>query len=486
MISDFKKISILLVEDEEFDVRRVRNTIKPFADRILIEDIVADGTSALALIQSHPDQYDVIIMDYQIAGGVSGEDLIRAIKRQSPAVQIIVITKMTINITDFSFANRLIEAGAMWYCTKYPGDIEEYIYQPTDFILNIFNAMQKKQLELEKQDSLRSLDHKINEILAGKELIGQSPKILKLKELINNYANHDTSVLINGYSGTGKELVANRIHYLSSRRNEKFVPINCGSLPSQLIESELFGYEKGAFTGANTNKLGLFEVANNGTVFLDEISELPADAQVKLLRFLQEGEIDKIGRTKNIKVNVRIIAATNKDLLEEIKQKRFREDLYYRLNVATITVPSLFERRDDIEEITQYFLKSYAQQMNVGIPQLTDDTFDLMRQFEWPGNIRQLQNVVQRYLLSGLEVINAEDAIEFLGINKKTDNTDRSNNEISNQFDRVASLKEMEREFRLKYFQFVREKTSSDSEAARLMGLAPPNYYRMCKELGLK
>ena len=486
MISDFKKISILLIEDEEFDVRRVRNTIKPFADRILIEDIVADGTSALALIQSHPDQYDVIIMDYQIAGGVSGEDLILAIKRQSPAVQIIVITKMTINITDFSFANRLIEAGAMWYCTKYPGDIEEYIYQPTDFILNIFNAMQKKQLELEKQDNLRSLDHKIGEILAGKELIGQSPNILRLKELIKNYANHDTSVLITGYSGTGKELVANRIHYLSSRRNEKFVPINCGSLPSQLIESELFGYEKGAFTGANTNKLGLFEVANNGTVFLDEVSELPADAQVKLLRFLQEGEIDKIGRTKNIKVNVRIISATNKNLLEEIKQKRFREDLYYRLNVATITVPSLFDRSDDIEEITQYFLKRYAQQMNVEIPQLTEDTIELMRQFEWPGNIRQLQNVVQRYLLSGLEIIKAEDAIEFLGINKKTDKTDPSNIEISDQFDRIASLKEMEREFRLKYFQFVRKKTSSDSEAARLLGLAPPNYYRMCKELGLK
>lgn len=486
MISEYQNISILLIEDEDFDVRRVKNTLKPFLDRITITDIVADGGSALSLIQKQPDVYDVVIMDYQIAGGISGEDLIKAIKRHAPCLQIIVITKMTINITDFSFANRLIEAGAMWYCTKYPGDIEEYIYQPTDFILNIFNAMQKNRLEKEKIDSERNLDQKISDILQEKVIIGNSTQAILLKEVITKVSKHDTPVLISGESGTGKELVANHIHYLSDRKNKKLVTINCGSIPSQLIESELFGYEKGAFTGANKNKAGLFEIADQGSVFLDEVSELPLEAQVKLLRFLQNGEIDKIGRTQKIKVDVRIIAATNKNLQEQINKKAFREDLFYRLNVATVRVPELKERGEDLTLLTNYFLEKFSSQMNISKPEITPQTFDLLGKYDWPGNVRQLQNVVQRFLLSGQPVIDEGSLPDFLGIST-TPAADSSFDINSFQtMNEVLTLRQMEKEFRLKYFEFVRSKTNSDAEAARKLGLAPPNYYRMCKELGLK
>ena len=314
-------VKILLIEDEAFDVRRIRNTLKPFEDQIHICDVTSDGHSALSLIGQKKNQYDVVIMDFQIAGNLTGETLIRKIKEIDPAIQIIVVTKMTVHITDFDFANKLIEAGAIWYCTKYPGDIEDFIYQPTDFILSIFNAYERKRMKRREMRTNRKLSQNVEEILQKKRIVGSSDAIVSLQQQILQCAKHDTTVLIRGDSGTGKELVAANIHYQSQRRFDKFVAINCGSLPHDLIESELFGFEKGAFTGAQDEKPGLFEIANNGTLFLDEIAELPLSAQVKLLRVIQEGELDKIGRTEKVKVNVRIVAATNKNL-----EKKFRKN----------------------------------------------------------------------------------------------------------------------------------------------------------------
>jgi len=330
-------INILLVEDEDFDVRRVKNTISYYDTSIKVLDVVSNGKAALELVRSYPNKYDIVILDYQISGGMKGEELISKIKDIDQFIQIIVITKMTINITNYEFANSLLRAGAFWYCTKYPGNIEEYIYQPTDFILSIFNAFEKKRLEKLKIRSDKKLKQNVENILESKKLIGNSKPMLQLKENIERYAKSDYNILIHGASGTGKELVAWNIHYKSKRKYENFVPINCGSIPAELLESELFGYEKGSFTGANTNKQGLFEIANNGTIFLDEVSELPPAAQVKILRVIQEGEIEKIGRTEKFIVNVRIIAATNKNLSNEVNNNRFREDLYYRLMLCLWT-----------------------------------------------------------------------------------------------------------------------------------------------------
>ncbi len=476
-------IHILLIEDEAYDVRRVSNTLQPLKEKLHIDHVVADGLSALEYLKKNSQSIDVVIMDFQISGGITGENLIRRIKEIDPAIQIIVVTKMTINMTDFNFANALLEAGAMWYCTKYPGDIEDYIYQPTDFILSIINAYQKRRLEQKEKKSRSKLRQSIREILDRNVIIGSSDKIVKLRDQIERAAAQESTVLISGESGTGKELVARNIHYRSKRKYEKIVTINCGSLPGELVDSELFGYEKGAFTGASKDKRGLFETASRGTVFLDEIGELPLAAQVKLLRVLQEGEIDKIGRTEQFKVNVRVLAATNKNLMDEVGKKNFREDLFYRLNVVTLYVPPLRERREDIPQLLDVFVTRFAAEQSMTVPQFLPEAKTALQNYDWPGNVRQLQNVIRRVLFMMPEVVSADDINETLNGN----NTGIVNDGKINWGDGpVVPWREMERKIRREYFSFVRNKCRSDSDAAHLLGLAPPNYHRMCKELGLK
>ncbi len=479
-------IKLMLIEDEAYDVDRVKKTIAPFKDRLIIKKVVADGREALNTLEKNSEGFDVIIMDYQIVGGINGERLIRKIKEIDPTYQIIVITKMTVNISDFDFANRLIEAGAMWYCTKYPGDIDDYIYQPTDFVLSILNAYEKRRLENEKRNSNKKLRQNIREILDKKKIIGASRAAMQLYDQISRTAGNEATVLIKGASGTGKELVANHIHYNSKRKFEKFITINCGSLPQELIESELFGFEKGSFTGASSTKPGLFEVANHGTVFLDEIGELPLSAQVKLLRVLQDGEIDKIGRTEKINVDVRIIAATNKDLQQAINEKKFRQDLFYRLNVVTIEVPPLKDRVDDIPPLVTHFLKKYGREFSIPVPEITDEALDYLKACQWPGNVRQLQNVIQRVLFSSDGRIELNDVKKSLGHIESPDTIAPSESGLGWMSTDIRTWREVEKNLKYKYFKFVRDHTGSDAEAARSLGLAPPNYHRMCKELGLK
>jgi len=479
-------IQVLLIEDEDYDVRRVRNTLKQFEDRIHIRDVVSSGRVALDLLRSQKDGFDVVIMDFQIAGGLMGENLIREIKNIEPSIQIIVVTKMTVNVTDFEFANSLLSAGAFWYCTKYPGDIEAYIYQPTDFVLSIFNAFQKRLLERQQQTSTRKLLRNVEDILSQKTIVGTSSATRALREQVQRCASSDAAVLISGYSGTGKEVVAYNIHYMSKRRFENFVPVNCGGLPQELIESELFGYEKGAFTGADAPKAGLFEVANGGTVFLDEIGELPLSAQVKLLRVLQDGEIEKIGRTDKIKVDVRIIAATNKALDAEVEAKHFREDLFYRLNVLPVYVPPLRERPDDIVDLFDHFLGTFSADMGQLKPDVDPEAVNILKAYSWPGNVRELKNVVQRLLLGGEEEINEWRLKEALGAKALMSIEGTGRILDFTRSDQIIPWKQMEHLLREKYFIFVREHSKSDAEAAKKLGLAPPNYHRMCKEMGLK
>jgi two-component system response regulator AtoC len=484
-MSSNNAISILLVEDEDFDVCRVKNTIRFFSERLHIADVVSNGRAALELIHKKADAYDVVILDYQISGGLKGEELIRKIKESDPFIQIIVITKMTINVTDYDFANNLLKAGAFWYCTKYPGNIEEYIYQPTDFLLSLFNAYEKKKLEKHKLKLDRRLMQTVENILESKRLIGESKPMIHLKEFIEKYAKSDVNILISGASGTGKEWVAWNIHLKSRRKFEKFVPINCGSIPHELIESELFGYEKGSFTGANATKMGLFEVANNGTVFLDEVSELSSSAQVKLLRVIQDGEIEKIGRTDSLSVNVRIIAATNKNLAAEVNSGRFREDLYYRLNVVPLDVVPLCQRGEDIMLLFDHFLEYFSRDLDVPVPAVDPKAREILTNYKWPGNVRELRSVVQRLVLNCPEKITAKDVSNPMILPNQVLTKDVSSfEEISTG--RVIPLREMERIFRTRYFKYVRSISSSDSNAAEKLGLAPSNFYRMCKELGIK
>lgn len=477
-----KLINLLLIEDETFDVNRIKRTLEPFSDKLIIKQVVADGQSALKLLSKRDGGFDVIIMDYQIVGPLTGEKLIREIKNIDPFIQIIIITKMTINVTDFEFANRLIEAGAMWFCTKYPADIKEYVYQPTDLLLSILNAYEKKRLKLDKSKSNSQLNQSINSILNEKKIIGESAAVKRLIKQIEKAAQQDANVLISGASGTGKELVATHIHYLSKRKYENFVTINAGSIPQDLIESELFGFEKGSFTGAVSPKKGLFEVAENGTIFLDEISELPIGSQVKLLRVMQDGELDKIGRTEKVKVDVRVMAASNIDLEAAVEEKKFREDLYYRLNVMYIYTPTLRERIEDIPLLTEYFISKYCDQMAIDKPEISSDAMEILQSYEWPGNIRQLQNVIQRILISCEGEVKKDNILNVLG-SKKIGSI------AGPEFwfgEKIMPWKEMENIFRWRYFNHVKNKTKSESEAARQLGIAPSNFYRMCNKLGIK
>lgn len=478
------QIRILLIEDEDFDVRRVENTIKLFDDKLKIVDIVSNGTDALKLIQDKKSRYDIVIMDYQIAGALRGEELITQIKLVDPVLQIIVITKLTINISDFNFAQSLMNAGAFWYCTKYPGDIENYIYQPTDFLMAIFNAYDKRKLEVASSLSNKKLQKNIDDILESKKIISVSPVMLALKETCGRLAENDFNILISGPSGTGKELVAYNIHYNSNRKFENFVPINCGSIPADLIESELFGYAKGSFTGASKDKAGLFEAANNGTIFLDEIGELPLKAQVKLLRVIQDGEIEKIGRTKSIKVDVRVIAATNKNLEDEISNGNFREDLFYRLNVVPLFIPALKYRKEDIRVLAEHFISTYSRQMGKVESEIDENAYGILESYEWPGNVRELKNVAQRIVFNSKGKVSGED-IE-ISLIRKTYHIQKS--QFSDFYDanNIEQLKDVEKKFRKEYFKFVRDNSASDADAAAKLGLAPPNFHRMCKELGLK
>jgi DNA-binding NtrC family response regulator len=478
-------ISLLLVEDEQFDVTRVKNTIGLFGDRLRIADVVSNGRAALECVQKSPDAYDVVILDYQISGGLKGESLIRKIKELDPCLQIIVITKMTINITDYDFANGLLRAGAFWYCTKYPGNIEEFIYQPTDFLLGIVNAYEKKQLEKQRLKADRRLMQGVESLLEAKKLIGKSKPMTQLTEAIAKYAAADVNILISGPSGTGKELVAWNIHLLSRRKFEKFVPINCGSIPQELIESELFGYVKGSFTGASAPKMGLFEIANNGTIFLDEVSELSPSAQVKLLRVIQDGEIEKIGRTESLTVNVRIIAATNKNLTVEVGEGRFREDLYFRLNIVPLDVVPLRQRTEDIPLLFDHFLEFFSRDLGVLAPSVDPKAREILMNYQWPGNVRELRNVAQRLVLNCKERITAKDVSDPMILHSPV--LTKEMWKLDDMFGgQVLPLHDMERIVRTRYFKYVRSISSSDSNAAEKLGLAPSNFYRMCKELGIK
>jgi two-component system response regulator PilR (NtrC family) len=309
-------------------------------------------------------------------------------------------------ITAYASADTAIRAmkeGAYDYITK-PFKVDE-------IKLIIKNALEKKNLQ--KENIL--LKQAVTERYHFENIIGQSPKMLELYDLLEKVAPTKTNILVTGESGTGKELVAKAIHYNSPRKDKPFVTLNCGAIPETLIESELFGHMKGAFTDAVATKKGLFEVADEGTIFLDEISELPLLMQVKLLRVLQDREFKRVGGTEDIRVDVRIISATNKDLEQAVKEKRFREDLFYRLNVIQIRLPSLRERKEDISLLGRHFLKKYSEELNKNIARLSPEALRVLLNYDYPGNVRELQNIIERAVaLESGEELSAQNLSSYL------------------------------------------------------------------------
>ena len=324
-----------------------------------------------------------------------------------------------------------------------------------------------------QDEQLERLHNQIKMLSGYGDIIGKDPKMQRIYQLILDIAPSNATVLIQGESGTGKELVARAIHMNSPRKDKPFVVVNCSAYPQTLIESELFGYEKGAFTGATQRKLGRFEIAHEGTIFLDEVSEIPLPSQVKILRFLQFQEFERLGGTETIKVNVRVIAATNKDLSEEVKKGNFREDLYYRLNVIPINLPPLRERKGDIPLLVEYFLKRLSTQSGKGIKELSPGAMQSLINYNWPGNVRELENVLEyAFVLTKGKVIEAKALPPAL----------RSSG-ISWNKDKIASLEDNEKKFLI---EMLNEFNWNKLQVAKRLGISRSTLYAKLKKYKLK
>lgn len=368
--------NILVCDDERSICEMLDISLRREGHKV---ETVQSGQSAKSKIDGA--LYDVIITDIKMPN-IDGIEVLRHAHKISPDSAVILITA----VDDYEAAVEAVKAGgASDYIRKNPGLVDE-------IKLAINRALEK--LALSKQNFAFRRDAATRNSLDN--IIGSSEAMEKLKQTVRTVASTASTVLIHGESGTGKELVARAVHVCSPRATDAFVSVNCGAFPETLLESELFGYVKGAFTGANQNKRGLFEVADSGTIFLDEISEMTLAMQVKLLRVLQERSVRPVGGTSEIAIDVRVIAATNRDLDKAVAENLFREDLYYRLNVIPIRVPPLRERREDIPLLANHFLKKYASAAGRSILRVNPRSLDSLCGYEWPGNVRQLENTVER------------------------------------------------------------------------------------------
>ncbi len=368
----------VLIVDDEINIREALATLlRDEGYEVSTAPSVEQAVSALGV-----DYFQVVVSDVRM-DGESGMDLLRWLRAHSPETEMILLTA-------YGSVENAVEAMKL--------GAYDYLAKPVDrrrLSLLIEKALEKQRLSMENRNLRRRLS--VKEEFSS--IIGNSSRIRQIFKVISEVAPTSATVLITGESGTGKELVARAIHTRSLRRDGPFVTLNCGALPDTLLESELFGYEKGAFTGAVGMKLGRIELASSGTLFLDEVGDMTPMTQIDLLRVLQERELRRLGGTKVIKVDVRFIAATNKDLTAEISEKRFREDLYYRLNVVPITMPALRDRKEDIPVLAQAFLEEFCQLHQKEPKKYAEPTMDLMLRYSWPGNVRELRNVVERMVL---------------------------------------------------------------------------------------
>ena len=344
---------------------------------------VTHASDGMAAVEAVSEKfYDLILMDIRMSR-MDGIEALHRIKEISPGIPVIIMTAYAAVDT----AVGALKSGAFDYLTK-PLDIDE-------LKILVEKAMRFRRLEQEN----RFLRERLGTRFDFANIVGESPPMKRLFETISLVAPSDATVLISGESGTGKELIANAIHQNSGRKDKPFIKVNCAALPETLLESELFGHEKGAFTGAAQKKQGRFQLAHTGSIFLDEIAETATSTQVKLLRVLQEQEFEPLGGTRSVKVDIRVIAATNRDMALEIRDGRFREDLFYRLNVVAVTLPPLRDRREDILPLAEHFLRQYAEKNRRLIKRFTPRSVDLLMRHPWPGNVRELENAVERAVI---------------------------------------------------------------------------------------
>jgi len=381
---------ILLIEDEAA-IRRVLVKILTEENTTYEVEEAADGLEGIEKIREQ--DFDLILCDIKMPK-MDGVEVLEAVRKLKPEIPIVMIS----GHGDLDTAVNTMRLGAFDYISK-PPDLNR--------LLNtVRNALDRKELVVENTRLKKQVGKNL-------EMVGESPEISRIKDIIEKVAPTDARVLITGPNGTGKELVAHWLHQKSDRSAGPMIEVNCAAIPSELIESELFGHVKGAFTSANKDRAGKFEAANGGTIFLDEVGDMSLSAQAKVLRALQESKISRVGSDKDIKVNVRVIAATNKDLKKEIEENKFREDLYHRLAVILIRVPALNERRDDIPILVNFFAEKISAEQGVNQKTFSEGALNLLKEYNWTGNIRELRNVVERLIILGGQEVTEEDVRLF-------------------------------------------------------------------------
>ena len=446
---------ILIVDDETAHCRMLEAVLK--AEKYQTQR-AQDGQSAIEAVKER--FYDLILMDIRM-NRVGGIEALKKIKEISPDIPILMMTAYA----SVDTAVQAMRSGAYDYLTK-PLDIDE---------LKILVAKALRHHQLEKENIF--LKEQLGSRFDFSNIIGRSRTMKELLETVAMVAPSEATVLILGESGTGKELIANAIHQNSPRSSHPFIKVNCAALPETLLESELFGHERGAFTGAVSRRQGRFHLAHKGSILLDEIAEMSLATQSKILRVLQEREFEPIGSPETVKVDTRIITATNKNLQEEVKANRFREDLYYRINVVNLTVPPLRERRDDIPLLVDFFLKRYAKKNNRNLKGFTPKAMDLLMRYDWPGNIRELENVMERSVIMMRGDFITPD--EFPGVLKSLD---PEYEQISAEMLSGKSLKEMEKAMIMRTLQ---ETDGNRTRAAEILGISRRTLQLKLKEYGV-
>jgi len=449
------KPKILVVDDEASHRKMIEAVLSDEGYEIKQAD---DGQTAIDAVKK--EFYDLVLMDIRMSA-VGGIEALKQIKEISPAIPIIIMTAYA----SVDTAVNALKSGAYDYLTK-PLDIDE---------LKILVQKTLRYHQLEKENIY--LKERLNDRFDFSNIIGRSPAMKKLFETTALVAPSEATVLIFGESGTGKELIANAIHQNSPRKERPLITVNCAALPETLLESELFGHEKGSFTGAIARKQGRFQLAHHSSIFLDEVAEMAPATQAKILRVLQEREFEPLGSTQTIKVDTRVIAATNKNLEEEIKKGRFREDLYYRLNVVSLEVPPIRERREDISLLADFFLKRYAEKNKRVLKGFTPRAMDLLMRYDWPGNVRELENVVERAVIMarGEMITPAEfpDILQELDPEVKATYVDLSPG---------RTLKDVEKDMIIRTLE---ETAGNRTHAAKILGISRRTLQLKLKEYGI-
>jgi DNA-binding NtrC family response regulator len=453
--------TILIVDDE----KNTREGLKKFLEGLNYDVLTAsDGEEGWR--EYSREKPTLVLADIRMPG-IDGIGLLEKIKAQDPLSKVILLTAYG-SVED---AVKAIKKGAFYYLTK-PINLEEL-----EFLVK--KAIANQYLEEENRELRQAL---FKEKFEQGEIIAHSKKMKEVLKTVEKVAQSNATVLIEGESGTGKELVAHRIHEISPRLPYPFVPVHCAALTETLLTSELFGHEKGSFTGATERKIGRFERAHQGTLFLDEVGEISRDTQVKLLRVLQDGIFERVGGTKPIKTDVRLVCATNKNLFEEVKSGRFREDLYYRINVIYLKVPPLRERKEDIPPLVDYFLKYFAQANGKNIKGIDPEAMKALIHYDWPGNIREVKNIIERMVvLSSHEVLGLSNVPEDIRHGGIAQGTFQGTSGTSTPLP-TGRLTDMERDVIRKTLQDVQ---GNKSLAAKKLGISRRTLYRKIEEYQL-